>query len=192
MEHRLIETAVSNIWGNRQQSEFAEAMENVKDFDITKLSAQDYFISLNESIRQVIEMREGIEIGFSDLQLRKEGSNERRIKTLEDGKIYPYTSFVINKKRRGFPCFYRMNITPFTAWLNEMGPIGKNYCKEEKLTTRMLTKAIKDFHTQLFGEKFSEKFKEYHQLVKDKKVKEIEDKAKLELNEVESIYDTLI
>ena len=32
MEHRLIETAVSNIWGNRQQSEFAEAMENVKDF----------------------------------------------------------------------------------------------------------------------------------------------------------------
>ena len=56
----------------------------------------------------------------------------------------------------------------------------------------MLTKAIKDFHTQIFGEKFEEKFKGYHQFVKSKKVKEIEDKAKFELNEVESMYDTLI
>ena len=55
-----------------------------------------------------------------------------------------------------------------------------------------MTKAIKDFHTQIFGEKFEEKFREYHQFVKDKKVKEIEYKAKLELNEVESVYDTLI
>ena len=95
-------------------------------------------------------------------------------------------------KRKGLPKFYRMNITPFTAWLDEMGPCGKNYCKEENLTTRILTRATRDFHTKLFGEKFEQKFKEYYQFVKAKKMTEIEDKKEKELNEVEVMFATLI
>lgn len=191
MEHRLIETAVNNIFEDRQQSEFGEAMKNVKEFDITKLSAETYFSELLIPICEVIELREGFLIHFSDLELRN-GSEGKGVEIFEDGNLYPKIEFVVLMKRKGLPRLYRMNITPFTAWLDEMGPIGKNYCKQEKLTTKILTKAIKDFHTQSFGEKFLEKFKEYHQFVKDQKVKEIEDKKKKELNEVEFMYDTLI
>ncbi len=190
MEHRLIETAVRNIFGDRK-SEFGEAMENVKDFDITKLSAKYYFSVLDVFIRQVAEIREDIDIRLIDVEF-KEGSEQKSVIPLEDGNLYPKIEFVVLMKRKGLPRFYRMNITPFTAWLDEMGPCGKNYCKDEKLTTRILTKAIKDFHTQIFGEKFEQKFKEYHQFVKNAKIKEIEEKKKKELNEIESMFDTLI
>lgn len=189
MEHRLIETAVNNIFGDRSKSEFAEAMKNVKDFDITKV--ETYYNNLVGDICKVVSIREGIDISCDDVEFSI-GSEGMRVTTLEDGNLYPCVDFVVVMKRKGLPRLYRMNITPFTAWLDEMGSIGKNYCKQEKITTRMLTKAIKDFHTQIFGEKFEEKFKGYHQFVKSKKVKEIEDKAKFELNEVESMYDTLI
>ena len=75
---------MKNIFKDRQTSEFGEAIENVKDFDITKLSSENYFYSLIESIRQVVEMREDVEIRLLDIELGKR-SEGKGVTILEDG-----------------------------------------------------------------------------------------------------------
>ena len=168
-------------------SEFTMSMENYKDFDITSIDVKTYYDRLIGCICKVIGICEGDEIKTSDMELYSISDVNSQI--LVDGKEYPIVRFIVRKKSLNHGV-YRVNITPFTMTID--GIIPSNKCHEKELTVKVLTKAVKDVHSEMFGDKFETAFKTYHQFVKNIKIKAVEAAKDKELNELEEMYEALL
>ena len=98
---------------------------------------------------------------------------------LEDGFYYSKVMLRLkaNKKGKFLPVGYLLEITPFTV---ELYPsyFGKDILKhEDKLykmnhnSNKSLTKYLRRFLTEIYGDDYDEKFKKYYQVVKNNKIK---------------------
>lgn len=168
-------------------SEFGLSMENKKDFDITLIDVKTYYDRLIGDICRAIETCEGKEIKSSEMELFSVSNISSQI--LADGKEYPLVSFIVRKKAIAFG-IYRINITPFTMTIDGILSCDKGY--KRQLMIKVLAKAVKNFHAEIFGDEFKKAFNDYHQFVKDIRIKAIENEKNQELIEIESMYRSLM
>lgn len=129
-------------------------------------------------------------VQYSDIEIDFRNPERINFSTyLDDGKYYSKVILkfkVYRQNGKYMPIGYSVEFTPFTV---ELYPIVRKYsekcCKSEEVANLQLTKYLKKFLTEIYGEEYVIKFNRYYERVKNNKIKKFS-------NEIDEKYEDLI
>jgi len=151
--------------------------DNIKDFDYTKLDEDKFYDYINTYLNKTM-IDNKVQNNFGGKLVLKAVEDM----CLADGKVYPVFKSELNIGIYGNLHKVNVNICPFGCYKIDEGFVCADTFKKN------ITKAVVDFMTKEFGEKYTEKVKDYRKAVKDKKLKKAKQNFDLQLIQAEEEY----
>lgn len=144
------------------EEQILKAVENVKDFDITKFDVEEIF----EAVKPEFAKSENWD-SFGPISACN-GVNRSiaKIEKLEDGKLYPNIYMEILISSCGYPYSVILEFTPFCC-----DEARGSFTRVE--LEKNLTKAFRKFMVEKFGKIYIEKNNEFYRTVKENETEKI-------------------
>lgn len=164
----------------RQQSEFAEALENAKEIDILQCTEGDLFEIMSHDLLKAFDKETTFDMRLLDQMELVEKDGSVGILTEKDGKLYPFVKiavvirdgdmrngkFKISKNR---DAEFEITFTPFNCTMEKYKKQTGVYGGSDK----MLTQEWRAVLRMVYGGIWEDKFKKYLEDIKAIKVGKI-------------------
>lgn len=152
-------------------------LEDIKDFDFTQLEDTEIFNAIKSSLELGVNWD-----SFGPVSTRLL-STTVHMDMLEDGKVYPAIRFFVSVNHDGITGGGMVYVDPFRCFRVD------DHCAYERIAKKNVSKALRDFYIEKFGEIYKEKCNEYFETVKQLKIKRAQAEAGEKIKQAEEEFE---